>query len=394
MKKICKITAIVLLIALSLSVSAGAASVTDFTDVKPSDWYYEAVEYSAENGLFNGTSSTTFSPNIPMTRGMFVTVLGRMEDVSDSYGRTQSTPFGDVTQADYFFPYTVWASDNGIVTGVGNNLFNPHAEITREQITTILYRYFESYGFELTAQESRYHTFTDVGNVSTYAAKAMEWATTYGIVNGSNGKLNPKDNATRAQVAQILSNFNEIEQYAATQPKPTPEEPDDGIDWENYNPTYEKPTGKSTVDADGGYFDYDLANEIMEQVNALRIEHGVETVLYHPTLQEWAGIRAIEQTISVGHTRPDGSTYNTVGSGLSFENITNLRNVNSSELNNTSVLAARAVNNWYTSTAGHKEAMLSHAPNLAAVSCYIRGNTVYIVELFSKNTLYYMDFLI
>lgn len=388
--KFCGFISILILLSLALSVSAGAVSVSDFTDVKPSDWHYEAVKYVASNGLFNGTSTTSFSPDTTMTRGMFVTVLGRMNDVQDSYGGTLSTPFNDVTQADYFFPYTFWASDNGIVNGIGNKLFNPHGEVTREQAATILYRYAEKFdlGIELSNKESA--VFPDLEKVSSYAAGAVSWAISHEILVGINGKLAPTDNASRAQVAYALMKFSILNNSITPEQGTSENLPD----WENYNPTYEIPAGKSDVDTAGGYFDYDLANEIMAQVNAVRIKNGVEAVLYNPTLQEWAGVRAVEQVSRVGHTRPDGSIYNTVGKGLSFENITNLRNVSNREMNNTYELAARAVNNWYTSTAGHKEAMLSYAPNLASVSCYVRGNTVYIVELFSKQTLYYMDFLI
>lgn len=394
MKKLFRIIAIVLVITLSVPISAGAASVTDFEDVKPNDWYYDAVEYSVANGLFKGTSPTKFSPDKIVTRGMFVAVLGRLAGIPDTYGRTQSSPFSDVTQADYFYPFTVWANDKGIVKGVGGNSFNPNGEISREQIATFLHRYFEVYGFELEDKEVVYDTFTDSKAVSSYAITALKWATTYGIINGSNGKLNPQGKADRAQVAQMLYNFDDIANFATPTPEPTPDDPEDESDWENYNPTYDIPTGKSATDSSGGYYDYDLANKVMKRVNEVRAEHGRKAVLYHPKLQEWAGIRAIEQTQVIGHTRPDGSIYSTVGTGLSFENITILNSVSSSELQNTSSLAARAVNNWYTSTKGHKEAMLSHAPNLASVSCYVRGNTVYIVELFCKHTQYYMDFLL
>ena len=221
----------------------------DFSDVKPGDWYYSAVDYAASNGLFSGTSATTFSPDTSMTRGMFVTVLGRLAAVPDSYGRTASTPFADVTQADYFFPYAVWANDNGIVTGVGNNAFNPHGEITREQMAAILFRYAEKSGYDVTYSAEKYNVFADTAAVSVYAVNAVQWATTHGIINGAGGRLNPQDKASRAQVAQIFFNFSRLEPIEPTEPINT-EEP---ADWENYNPEYTQPTGKSAVDADGGY---------------------------------------------------------------------------------------------------------------------------------------------
>ena len=104
-----KLIAGFMLLFLIPSINVCAGSVANFSDVKTDDWYYNAVYYATTNGLFSGTSDTAFSPNISMTRGMFVTVLGRLHNVSDSYGRMQSTPFADVTQADYFYPYAVWA---------------------------------------------------------------------------------------------------------------------------------------------------------------------------------------------------------------------------------------------------------------------------------------------
>lgn len=79
-----------------------AASVTDFKDVSPNTWYYNAVDYAASNGLFSGTGKDTFSPETPMTRGMFVTVLGRKSGVPDT--DPASTSFSDVKTTDYFAP--------------------------------------------------------------------------------------------------------------------------------------------------------------------------------------------------------------------------------------------------------------------------------------------------
>jgi hypothetical protein len=164
---------ITLTLSLVVSISAAAVSVTDFSDVAPLDWHYRAVEYAVTSGLFNGTSETAFSPDEPMTSSMFVTVLGRAAETPDWYGRTKTTPFNDVTQADYFFPYAVWANDNGIVTGVGGNIFNPYGEISREQIAAILFRYAEKFGYNLIYSNKNYDTFTDTASVSYYAANAM-----------------------------------------------------------------------------------------------------------------------------------------------------------------------------------------------------------------------------
>ena len=391
-----KLIASFLLLFLTISINVSAASFTNFSDVQSGDWYYSAVDYATTNGLFNRTSDTAFSPNVSMTRGMFVAVLGRLANVSNTYGTRQSTPFVDVTQADYFFPYAVWANDNGIVSGVGNNTFDPNGEITREQMATILFRYAEEFGYDITYSADKYNAFSDTISVSTYAINAMQWATTHNIINGDNNKLSPQDYASRAQVAQIFLNFSNLEVSSPTNPPIPTNTPASTAtpSWEDYNPTYTLLTGKSAIDADGGYYDYDLANEVFAQVNASRVENGVKPLLYNPKIQEWASVRAKEQVTLQGHTRPNGGLYSSVGVGLTFENITILNNCTTDELNDIQSLAARAVNNWFTSTEGHKEAMLSASSNLGGIACYVKGNTVYIVNLFSDRTLYFMDYLI
>ena len=121
--------------AVTMACSIHAAALTNFTDVHPEDWYYDAVNHAVSNNLFNGTSATTFSPSQPMTRGMFVTVLGRMAEVdTDNY---TVTSFSDVPTAAYYAPYISWANDEGIVSGTGNGRFSPDAPITREKIEKI-----------------------------------------------------------------------------------------------------------------------------------------------------------------------------------------------------------------------------------------------------------------
>ena len=224
-KRFCFVLSLVLLITSLLAVPAQAKSISDFTDVKPGAWYYSAVEYAVSKELFSGTSATTFSPNTPMTRGMFVTVLGRLHGVEKSYGRDSQSPFGDVAKTAYYFPYALWASENGIASGTGYG-FNPDGKITREQMAVMLYHYFVKYStFSLIEKDSDYHTFTDRDRVSSFARPAMEWAVRYGILNGTGQKrLEPQGQASRAQVAQIFLSFSKLEKYAT--PNATPAPPD------------------------------------------------------------------------------------------------------------------------------------------------------------------------
>ena len=174
-----------------------------FTDVRESDWFYEDVAFAYENGLFAGTSDTTFSPNAAMTRAMLVTVLYRLEGKPAVNGRSG---FSDVTFNSYYEDAVTWAADNGIVNGTSTTTFSPNANVTREQMAAILYRYAQYKKYN-TAASSSLNGFTDYATVSGYAVTPMQWSVAEKLVNGSAGKLMPTGNATRAQVAAILHRF-------------------------------------------------------------------------------------------------------------------------------------------------------------------------------------------
>lgn len=161
-----------------------------FTDVPAGSWYEDAVKYVSEKGLMNGTSRNGFSPNATTTRGMIVTILARVEGVN-----TNGTPWYAAGQK--------WAMDNGISDGT-----NMPGVITREQLATILYRYAKQKGYDV-SKSAVLTAFSDADKVSGYAAEAMQWAVAEGLLQGSNGKLNPQGSATRAQVATILMRFME-----------------------------------------------------------------------------------------------------------------------------------------------------------------------------------------
>lgn len=163
---------------------------SSFTDVPAGSWYEEAVNYVHEKGLMNGTSSNAFSPNANTTRGMIVTILARVEGVN-----TNGTPWYAAGQK--------WAMDNGISDGT-----NMPGVITREQLATILYRNAKQKGYDV-SKSATLTAFSDADKVSGYAAEAMQWAVAEGLLQGSNGKLDPQGSATRAQVATILMRFME-----------------------------------------------------------------------------------------------------------------------------------------------------------------------------------------
>ena len=159
-----------------------------FDDVASSDWFADAVKYVSDKGLMNGTDDNQFSPNDTTTRGMLMTVLARYAGEDTTGGAT------------WYEKGMNWAKAKGVSDGT-----NPNANITREQLVTMLYRYAGT-----PAANGSLSDFSDTASVSSYAVNAMQWAVENGIVNGSNGKLNPQNNATRAEVAAILMRFCEM----------------------------------------------------------------------------------------------------------------------------------------------------------------------------------------
>lgn len=176
-----------------------------FVDVETTDWYSEAVDYVVDKGLMAGVSETSFGPSIDTTRGMIVTILYRLEK-EPTVG---AASFNDVSSDQYYADAVAWASANGIVAGYGNGNFGPNDAITREQLVSILFRYAEYKGYDLT-KRADLSAFLDQANISGYAVDAMSWANAMGLVNGvSDTMIAPSNSAVRAQVAMIFMNFCE-----------------------------------------------------------------------------------------------------------------------------------------------------------------------------------------
>ena len=177
-----------------------------FVDINAKAWYHLYVDYAVTNGLFGGTSANTFEPETAMTRAMLVTVLWRYEGKPTGYQNT----FADVNAKDgsWYLDAVAWAASNGIVNGVGNNRFDPNGKITREQMAAILFRYAQKKGID-TSKRGDVSNFPDANKISAYAKEAVCWAVGEGIINGSDGKLLPQGDATRAQVATILMRYIE-----------------------------------------------------------------------------------------------------------------------------------------------------------------------------------------
>jgi len=181
-----------------------AKTLNKFTDIDTGATYYDAVSYVVGEGLFNGTSDKTFSPNASMTRAMFVTVLGRLSKADVTKYATPT--FDDVKAGQWYTSYVEWAAANGIVNGLGNGIYGINNNVTVEQALTILYRYANgktaSTKSALTPSD-----FTDASSVSDWAADAVKWAVQNGIYEGIGTRLEPKAMASRALVATMFANY-------------------------------------------------------------------------------------------------------------------------------------------------------------------------------------------
>lgn len=188
-----------------------AAQETDpdfpFADVAKGSWYYEGVRYAYENGLMSGTGEGTFSPDLPTSRGMLVTILYRLAG-SPAAG---SASFTDVAKGQWYADGVAWASANGVVSGYPDGSFRPNDTITREQMAAILYQYARIQG-KLDDSRADLSIFSDLDSLSAYAKEPMSWAVAQGLFSGvSADTLAPGGSTTRAQAAVILTAFSKAQ---------------------------------------------------------------------------------------------------------------------------------------------------------------------------------------
>ena len=178
-----------------------------FTDIH-NHWAADNILFAASRGLLSGTSDTTFSPGTGMTRGMFVTALGRLAGINpDSY---QTGKFTDVKADTYYAPYVNWAAQNGIMEGVTATTFAPDTNINREQMAVIMANYAKKLGYDL-PKTLRAVTFADNAQISSWAKDAVKAMQQAGILAGkANNCFDPKGTATRAEVATVLRRFVKI----------------------------------------------------------------------------------------------------------------------------------------------------------------------------------------
>lgn len=280
--------ALLAVIAASFALTASAASVSDFTDVKSGAWYYDAVSYVASRGLFSGTTTTTFTPNGVMTRGMFITVLGRYAGVNPadwcagtvkgsgvnvrsgpgtSYSRVTALSngtavtllgksggwykirygsqtgyiygdyvspkyhsFSDVSYGDYYAGYVIWGYEKGIAAGVSATQFAPNQNVTREQMCRLLSGYVNYAGISFSGSASV--SFTDEGSISSWAKDGVAAMARAEIIvgekDGSGYRFRPQDSATRAQAASIFQRLSKLGTSSGGETPTAPPSPSGG----------------------------------------------------------------------------------------------------------------------------------------------------------------------
>ncbi|MBQ9967476.1 MAG: S-layer homology domain-containing protein [Oscillospiraceae bacterium] len=206
-KRIVSLLLIVCMLLTMLPLAALAAK-NGFHDVRQRDWYHDAVQYVCANELFNGVSDTEFDPSGTMTRGMFVTVLGRMAGI-DPMRYAGSQDFSDVAVDAYYAPYVAWACRFGITNGTGNGMFSPDAPIDRQQLACFFVRYFELFGAEAEPQSApETQEPADLHLVADWAKDAVMQMWEDGFLIGDGTSFDPTALATRAQTAELCTRLD------------------------------------------------------------------------------------------------------------------------------------------------------------------------------------------
>ncbi|MFV0441927.1 MAG: S-layer homology domain-containing protein [Lachnospirales bacterium] len=172
----------------------------EFGDVSDGSWYNSSVDFVSSHELFEGVSQGVFAPNENMSRAMLATVLMRLDD-----GNSGTSSFDDVPSNAWYANSVGWAANAGVINGTGDGNFRPNDDITREQLAVMMYNYTNYAGLDTSGYGSS--SFSDSSDISFWATDAMDWAVSNGILQGNNNNLNPKDNATRAEVAAVVERF-------------------------------------------------------------------------------------------------------------------------------------------------------------------------------------------
>ena len=268
-----------------------------FNDLKKDAWYIPSVQHVYYTGLMNGVKEDVFSPDGLVSRGQLVTVLYRMAGQIEV---EKDIPFTDVAETAYYYKAVRWANSTGVVNGVSPTLFAPDESISRQQLCTVLFRYAASRDLTMT-QRDPLTGFSDADKIADYAKDAVSWCVATGLINGKNGSLlDPEGNATRAEIAKVLTAFaGHVAREGLTA-------------HENWEQDYLIPEVIPDIDREDPEYLY--AREIFDAINAVRGETGLKPFIWSDRVYLAAQTRAeeISGQAAFTHTRPDGSNYATV----------------------------------------------------------------------------------
>ena len=239
--KLNRLTALLLAVIMAFSMLLVPVEATSFADVSAKAWYKSAVDFVSEKGLMAGVSETRFAPETNMTRAMFVTVLARYAGVTV---KNDTTVFSDVRKDKWYTGAVTWAAQQGLVSGVGDGRFAPNAEITRQDLCTILCKFLSMEDVVLKRGEGK--TFTDANKIASYAKEAVAFCAQTGLIAGfEDGSFGSKKTATRAQVAAILKKLWTLTGGPVLRPAQTLREGDAGV-----SVTVDAPRGALPEDTD------------------------------------------------------------------------------------------------------------------------------------------------
>lgn len=301
----------VLTVVPALCIPSSAVGENPFIDVSETAWYYDAVIYSYENGIFKGTNTqgTLFSPDRTMSRAEFTTTLFRISGANEEDYKG-AVGFDDVPEGEWMSAPIKWAAENSVVSGNGKGGFNPTGKLSREQLAVILYNYAANNRDVSEYDESIFEGFSDKASVSEWAVDAIRWMTGIGLLNGTvsaNGTalVNPKKTATRAQAAQILKRY--LSELAPA------EIVNIGSERQLFTDNYIVNTDKTDALNDYGtftkmeaLFDFDASWESTDAVyqNIVQAPDGTYRMYYKAT-DRYRRICYIESKDGINWTRPD-----------------------------------------------------------------------------------------
>lgn len=279
---------------------AAAAADLPFTDVPSDVWFTPAVEYVYANGLFNGTSATTFGPNQTMNRAMFVQVLANKTSNYQKSDWEKINSFADVRRGQWYAAPVAWATKAGLANGVGNGKFGWNQSVTREQAAVFFYKYAQKTGNDTSFRSDALQPFADRDKVSSWAREAMQWAVSHQIIKGSGGRLKPDSAATRAEVAQFFASADTVLEKTVVDVEAGPEEPDyfskegyraviqDVLNQQNGLPSYARIAKGFFYDLDG-----DSVEELVMMYSVGR-NYATHTAVSVYTLQKGKAIAVIK----------------------------------------------------------------------------------------------------